>query len=307
MRVIKYIRFTIKLFILLLEFEFDHASLFTGIGGFDLAAEWAGFNNVFQVENNPFCNKVLIKNFPNVKRYEDIEKFEGKKYRGSIDIVSGGFPCQPFSHAGKRKGTEDNRNLWPEMLRTIRDIQPSYVVAENVFGLVNWNKGMVFEQVQTDLENEGYQVQSVILPAAGKNAPHKRDRIWIVAYSEHFRNINRSNKIQRKSEKKKMEKQHKIYKFKQPGTIWKFFSNTFSERRCSRKTNSQNAKNAWQSSRGKKSGPWHVEPDVDRVANGVSDRVDKYRAIGNAIVPQIAYEIFMVIKKMEIDAAKQNL
>lgn len=160
-----------------------HGSLFSGIGGFDLAAQWMGWENVFQVEKDSFCQKVLAKNFPNTKRYGDIKEFDGTKYRGAVDIISGGFPCQPFSTAGKRKGTKDDRYLWPEMLRVIREVQPTCVVGENVYGLVNWSGGMVFEQVCADLENEGYQVQPVILPACGVNAPHRRDRVWFVAYS----------------------------------------------------------------------------------------------------------------------------
>lgn len=164
-----------------------HGSLFTGIGGFDLAAEWMGWENVFQVEIDDFCQKVLTKNFPNVERYKDIKEFDGTKYRGAVDIISGGFPCQPFSQAGKRKGTADNRYLWPEMLRIIGEVQPGWVVGENVRGLTNWNGGLVFDQVQADLEAEGYEVLPFLLPACAVNAPHRRDRIWFVAYSDNGR------------------------------------------------------------------------------------------------------------------------
>lgn len=143
-----------------------------------------GWENVFQVEIDSFCQKVLEKNFPNVKRYGDIKEFNGTKYRGAIDVLSGGFPCQPFSMAGKRKGNKDDRYLWPEMLRVIRQIQPAFIVGENVYGLVNWSQGLVFEQVCSDLENEGFQVQPVILPACAVDAPHRRDRVWFVAHSE---------------------------------------------------------------------------------------------------------------------------
>jgi len=111
-----------------------HGSLFSGIGGFDLASAWMGWENVFQVEIDDHCQKVLAKNFPNVKRYEDIREFKGE--RGSIDILTGGFPCQPFSTAGKKKGTDDNRYLWPEMFRVIKEIQPEYIVCENVYGII---------------------------------------------------------------------------------------------------------------------------------------------------------------------------
>jgi len=164
-----------------------HGSLFSGIGGFDLAAEWMGWENVFQVEKDSFCQKVLVKNFPTTKRYGDIKEFDGTQYRGAIDILTGGFPCQPFSTSGKRKGTEDSRYLWPEMLRIIGEIRPTYIVGENVHGLVNWSKGLVLEQVQADLEVQGYEVGSVIIPACGIGAPHGRERVWFIAYrnSEH--------------------------------------------------------------------------------------------------------------------------
>ncbi len=160
----------------------NHGSLFSGIGGFDLAAEWMGWNNVFHCEIDPFGQKVLNYYWPNAISYEDITKTDFAIWRGKIDIITGGFPCQPFSAAGKRKGTEDDRHLWPQMLRAIQEIAPVWVVGENVSGLVNWSGGLVFEQVQLDLEAEGYEVQPVILPAVSVNAPHRRDRVWFVAY-----------------------------------------------------------------------------------------------------------------------------
>ena len=162
-----------------------HGSLFSGIGGFDLASEWMGWENVFHCEWNEFGKKVLKYYWPNAISYDDITKTDFTIHRGTIDILTGGFPCQPFSMAGKRKGTEDDRHLWPEMLRAIREIQPRFVVGENVPGLVNWDGGLVFEQVQADLENEGYEVQTFILPTCGVNAPHRRDRVWFVANSKH--------------------------------------------------------------------------------------------------------------------------
>jgi DNA (cytosine-5)-methyltransferase 1 len=160
-----------------------HGSLFSGIGGFDLAAEWMGWKNIFHCEWNPFGQKVLKYHFPNSISYEDITKTDFTIHRGRIDILTGGFPCQPYSMAGKRLGKEDERHLWPEMLRAIREIQPRWVVGENVFGLVNWSGGMVFHEVQADLEAEGYEVQPYVLPAVSVNAPHRRDRVWFVAYS----------------------------------------------------------------------------------------------------------------------------
>ena len=163
-----------------------HGSLFSGIGGFDLAAEWMGWENIFHCEWNPFGQKVLKYYFPNSISYEDITKTDFSIHRGNIDIISGGFPCQPYSSAGKRLGKEDERHLWPEMLRAIREIQPSWVVGENVRGLTNWNGGMVFDEVQAELEAEGYEVTPFLLPACAVNAPHRRDRIWFVAYSDRY-------------------------------------------------------------------------------------------------------------------------
>ena len=160
-----------------------HGSLFSGIGGFDLAAEWMGWENVFHCEWMEFPRKVLDYHFPNADSHIDICKTDFKKYANTIDILTGGFPCQPFSLAGKRKGTDDERYLWGEMLRAIQEIKPRFVIAENVFGITNIDGGLVFEQVCLDLETEGYEVQPFIIPAAAKNAPHRRDRCWFIAYS----------------------------------------------------------------------------------------------------------------------------
>ena len=160
-----------------------HGSLFSGIGGFDLAAEWMGWENVFHCEWNEFGQKILKHYWPNAILYADITKTDFTIHRGTIDILTGGFPCQPYSAAGKRLGKEDDRHLWPEMLRAIREIQPTYIVAENVHGLVNWGGGLVFNEVLSEMENEGYEVAPVILPACSVGADHIRERIWFCAYS----------------------------------------------------------------------------------------------------------------------------
>ena len=160
-----------------------HGSLFSGIGGFDLAAEWIGWKNLFNCEWEEFPRKVLKHHFPNAEQYGDIREFNATDYAGRIDILSGGFPCQPYSTAGKRLGKEDERHLWPEMLRIIRECSPRWIVGENVRGLVNWSGGLVFEEVCADLEACRYSVQPFILPACAVNAPHRRDRVWFVANS----------------------------------------------------------------------------------------------------------------------------
>ena len=161
-----------------------HGSLFSGIGGFDLAAEWMGWENVFHCEWNEFGKRVLKYYWPNAESFHDITKSDFKKYYGAIDIISGGFPCQPYSKAGKRLGKHDERHLWPEMLRAIREIAPRYVVGENVRGLTTWSGGMVFEEVCSDLENLGYSVAPFIISASATNAPHQRERIWFIAYRD---------------------------------------------------------------------------------------------------------------------------
>jgi DNA-cytosine methyltransferase len=164
-----------------------HASLFSGIGGFDLAAEWAGWTNLFNCEIDPFCQKVLKYHFPNAEQYADIRTTDFTVWRGRVDVLTGGFPCQPFSTSGKRRGTEDDRYMWPEMLRAIQQIKPEWVVPENVCGIINWSGGLVFEQVCADLEAEGYDVLPLVLPVAGVDGWIERQRVFFVAHAKSSR------------------------------------------------------------------------------------------------------------------------
>ncbi len=182
-----------------------HGSLFSGIGGFDLAAQWMNWTNVFHTEWNEFGQKVLQHHFPKSISYHDIIKTDYTIHNGDIDIITGGFPCQPFSLAGKRKGTDDERYLWHEMLRAIQQIQPTYVVAENVRGLLTIDGGLVFEQVCADLEAEGYEVQPILLPAASVNAPHRRDRIFIVGYAANTNNTGAKQPMRSERTRKKAD------------------------------------------------------------------------------------------------------
>lgn len=159
------------------------ASLFSGIDGFGYAAHEMGWHNLFNCENDSFCKSILKYSFPSTIQYDDIRKTKFSIHRGAVDVLTGGFPCQPFSLAGKRKGTADSRYLWKEMLRAIREIQPSWVIGENVYGLLSQDGGMAFEQVCLDLENEGYEVWTYLLPAAGVGAPHERYRTFIIAHT----------------------------------------------------------------------------------------------------------------------------
>ena len=196
-----------------------HGSLFSGIGGFDLAAQWMGWTNVFHTEWNEFGQKVLQHHFPNSISYHDIIKTDYTIHNGDIDIITGGFPCQPFSLAGKRKGTDDERYLWHEMLRAIQQIQPTYVVAENVRGLLTIDGGLVFEQVCADLEAEGYEVQPILLPAAGVNAPHRRDRIFIVAYSNKCDDRRTSRADAPESRKERLSERHQVRQSSKPSEV----------------------------------------------------------------------------------------
>jgi len=254
-----------------------HGSLFSGIGGFDLAAEWMGWENVFHCEWNAFGQRVLKHYWPNAESFNDITKTDFTKYANTVDILTGGFPCQPYSSAGKRLGKEDERHLWPEMLRAIREISPSFVVGENVRGLTNWNGGLVFDEVCSDLENLGYKVAPVIIPACGVNAPHRRERVWFVAYSSQS-----SNELQRKA------------RLAVDGVV-------LEKRKRQKKTNRfnrNNSKNYWHE--------FAIKSAVCSADDGISNRLDgitfsKWReesikAYGNAIVPQVAYEIFKAVE-----------
>jgi len=171
-----------------------HLGLFEGIGGFSLAARWMGWETLAWCEWNEFGQKVLRYHFPDAEGFGDITKTDFTKYANRIDVLTGGFPCQPYSLAGKRKGKDDERHLWPEMLRAIREVQPRWVVGENVSGLVNWERGMVLKEIKADLESEGFEIfATTIIPACAKNAPHRRDRLWIVAANTNSNGFNGSN------------------------------------------------------------------------------------------------------------------
>jgi DNA (cytosine-5)-methyltransferase 1 len=283
-----------------------HGSLFSGIGGFDLAAEWMGWENVFHCEWNEFGKKVLHHYWPKAISYHDITKTDFTIHRGRIDILTGGFPCQPYSMAGKRKGKEDERHLWPEMLRAIKEIQPRWVVGENVYGLVNWSGGMVFHEVQADLEAAGYEVFPYVLPAISVNAPHRRDRIWFVAYSDSRRNkrlqyeLGKPKEIRQgrqDNEENCNENATNSLCIEQQG-----------QRRPEGQSNTTKVGNR-KEYRAFNDGGWPIESAVRRANDGIPIQLDgitfsewakeSIKAYGNAIVPQVALQIFKTIQQYE--------
>ena len=160
-----------------------HGSLFTGLGGFNIASDEIGWETIFNCEIDKFCQRVLKYYWPDTIIYDDIKKTDFTKYRGTIDVLSGGPPCQPISVAGKRKGDKDDRWLWPETIRAVREIAPTYCVFENPTGILSMENGRLFKGILTALENEGYEIECFVIPACSTGAPHRRDRVWIIAYS----------------------------------------------------------------------------------------------------------------------------
>ena len=257
-----------------------------------------GWENVFHCEWMEFPRKVLDYYWPNADSHIDICKTDFKKYANKIDILTGGFPCQPFSTAGKRKGKDDERYLWHEMLRAVQEIKPTYVIAENVFGITNIDGGLVFEQVCVDLETEGYEVQPFIIGACAKNAPHRRDRVWFVAYS----NGSKSQYDRRTN----IEKEREIWGNETGNVFGKLCSVGDATNPNQRKQKfttfdggmgrikKQNERDSWKF--------FPTQHPICSGNDGLSAQLDgitfsKWRkesikAYGNAIVPQVAYEIF---------------
>ena len=307
--------------------NYTHASLFSGIGGAELAASWLGWQNLFHCEIQEFQRKVLEYWFPNSISYEDITKTDFKEWRGQIDVLTGGFPCQPFSMAGKRLGAKDDRYLWPHMLRAIREVQPTWVVCENVAGILSMvqpseevdmgGKASLFEEnyrtreeqlytiegICQGLEQAGYSVQTLVIPACAVGAPHRRDRVWIIAH----RTNARSESVQQRW---------------QNGVSQPFFAtNTDCLRPPRRNTQGKQyiqsrhrfeklfRKESWKD--------FPTQPPICSRDDGISIRLanltisfQKWRsksieALGNAWVPQVAYEIFKAIEnydnKVKID------
>ena len=260
----------------MLQTKLKVLDLFSGIGGFSLGLESTGFfETIAFVEKDEFCQKVLKKNFNNIPIEGDIRNVKGDKYKA--DVVTGGFPCQPFSVAGKRKGTDDDRYLWDETIRVVRECKPKWFIGENVEGLVNIQEGMVLRQVQNDLEKEGFEVQCIIIPASGIGAWHQRKRIWIIGC-----NVSNSN------------------------TRFGIRENEEIQTRGNTSTNGSKDVSNSDSNFTKQQTWWQTQSDLCGVPNGVSyeldkDRANRIKALGNSIVPQIARELGLAIMEAEKD------
>ena len=251
--------------------EITVGSLFAGIGGFDLGLEWVGMKVLWQVEIDDYCNQVLAKHWPHVARFRDVREC-GSHNLAPVDLICGGFPCQGFSYAGKRRGKADDRYLWPEMLRIIAALRPAWVLGENVPGII----GLALDTVRSDLEGEGYQVQPLVIPACAVGAPHRRDRVWIVAYNpERAGRQGRAGSLAAIADSDGQEDG-----LPQPASIDAADSKPdglLHDKLRQQQTDPYTIGNVW----------WAVEPNVGRVANGIPRRVDRLRALGNAVVPQV--------------------
>lgn len=289
-----------------------HLSLFTGIGGLDLAAEWAGFETVGQCEWADYPTKVLEKHWPDIPRWRDIrtltkERFYERTGMQTVDLISGGFPCQPFSLAGKRRGREDDRYLWPEMLRVIEELRPRWVVGENVAGIVN----MALDQVLSDLESLGYATQAFIIPACAVDAPHRRDRCAIVAHADGRGTvISDPDGFNGGTWGTKWEGQPREAGFANGGYVIchpsvQGLSNRSSQPMGESRQNPEPKRPDWRPAQPGLGGMadglphWLDEPlGVPRIAQGVKDRVGRLKCLGNAVVPQQFYPVFRAISEI---------
>jgi DNA (cytosine-5)-methyltransferase 1 len=288
-----------------------HLDLFSGIGGAALAVEavWPDAEHIF-VEIDQYCQALLKKRFPNSQIHGDIrtltanpnsggqeeqeQQATGNKQRDRrIDILTGGFPCQPFSQAGRRKGTSDNRFLWPEMLRVIREFKPTWIVGENVAGLLSIEQGVVFKQIIADLEAEGYEIENFVIPAVAVNAPHRRDRVWIVANSK-IGNA-RQSEISGPGREGKIASQNGFGLRDEPSGSNKDASNARQSygTRSSEKLEANKTERSARKFSFERGSSWNenwveVATRLCRVDDGIPRRVDRLRTLGNAQVPRVA-------------------
>lgn len=288
-----------------LERRLTHLSLFSGIGGLDLAAEWAGFSSVGQCEFADYPTKILERHWPDVPRWRDIRTLTGADFYErtglrTVDIISGGFPCQPFSTAGKQRGEEDDRYLWPEMVRVIAELRPTWVVGENVAGIIN----MALDKVLSDLEGQGYATRTFLIPACGVNAPHQRYRTAIVAHANRIGQFHRTDEVKPAERGKPPQPESCRCCENMADTSSKGFQDG-----SGKKMPEEQDAERYYSRRGEPDGTrqWAVEPNVGRVAHGIPNRVDRIKCLGNAVVPQQFYPIFRAIVEIELGFKTRNL
>ena len=279
-----------------------HLDLFSGIGGFSLGLESAGLvETVAFCDFDKYCQQLLKKNFPGVPIYEDVKELNYDKLKAdgidTIDIITGGYPCQPFSVAGRKKGEEDPRHVWPEMFRLVQELRPTWVIGENVGGHIKLGLDTVLE----NLESKGYSTRTFSISASSIGANHKRERVWIIA------NLADS---QRKRLEGLNEKSSPLSRKDQGSQSWDESSrnndvaNSEGSNRNEHEIDREHGKASSQEIFGNGSSVsgvstwWSVEPDVGRVAHGVPNRVDRLKCLGNSVVPQIPYVIGLSIKKI---------
>jgi DNA (cytosine-5)-methyltransferase 1 len=254
--------------------KFRHLDLFSGIGGFALAASWVWGEDheiVSFCEIEDYPQRVLKKHWPDVPCHDDIKTLKGDSF-GTIDLITGGFPCQPFSVAGKQGGSADDRHLWPEMFRVIQEAKPTWIIGENVAGLVNM---VEFEQCFIDLEGEGYETQAFIIPACGIGADHIRERVWVVA----------NTSSDRRNSRKHIQREH------QNNTKRKWIPRENIEQRGEIRNDAAEIIQAYHRRH-------HAGGNI-RNCDDVPSRVDRLKGLGNAIVPQVVVPIMQAIKSIE--------
>jgi DNA (cytosine-5)-methyltransferase 1 len=273
--------------------------LFSGIGGFSLGLEAAGFETAAFCEYDKEAQKVLRKNWPDVPIFSDVRTLTKQELHDNgiqdIGLICGGYPCQPFSLAGERRGAEDDRHLWPEMFRLIQELRPTWVIGENVAGHIN----MGLDEVLTDLENENYTARTFVIPACAVDAHHRRDRVWTVAHTI-------SGSGRRDSESIIGRQDNEAERSKDTDTITRSGENVaHTAFGISKRRSKEQVPGIGNFSRGSgRSGQdkprrWSVEPNVGRVANGVSRRSHRLKQLGNAVVPQVVEQIGKAIWSVE--------
>ena len=280
--------------------------LFSGIGGFSLGLEaTGGFETKAFCELDKYCKSVLKKHWPDTRQYDDIKELTYDKLRSDgidkIDIITGGYPCQPFSVAGKQKGTEDKRHLWPEYFRLVKECRPTWVIGENVSGHIK----LGLDQVIEDLESEGYATRTFSISASSIGANHQRERIWIIANSD-------SNGLLKDNSNIRPQSTESIGK--DSGSIRKDIpreqhmantnsgsEETLNQERVLGEQNTEGETERYPDGSLQVHGQWNFEPNVGRVADGIPSRVDRLKSLGNSLVPQIPYYIGQTILRTMAD------